>query len=61
QPKFKRGKITYRAIKYIADFRYKDENGNVIVEDSKGYKTAIFRIKEKMLLYKYPDIDFRIT
>ena len=35
-----------KVFKYIADFVYL-ENGNKIVEDVKGYKTAIYRIKKK--------------
>jgi hypothetical protein len=57
QDKFKRAGKTHRAIKYIADFRYK-ENGATIVEDYKGMKTDVYKIKKKLLLYKYPDINF---
>ena len=39
------------AIKYIADFVYKDENGREIVEDAKGYRTSDFVIKQKLMLY----------
>jgi hypothetical protein len=35
---------------YIADFVYK-ENGNEIVEDTKGFKTKDFIIKRKLMLY----------
>lgn len=27
--------------------------------DTKGMRTQVYLIKKKMLLYKYPDIDFR--
>lgn len=47
-------------IKYIGDFRY-TENGIDVVEDAKGFKTKIFRLKYKMMLYLYPDIELRIT
>ena len=30
-----------RAVKYIADFRYKDHEGNVVVEDTKGVWTPV--------------------
>ncbi len=33
---------------YIADFRY-IKNGVKIVEDVKGYKTAMYRLKKKMM------------
>jgi hypothetical protein len=59
QPKFKIGKTTHRPITYIADFTYKIKGKErLIVEDSKGFKTLVYRIKKKMLLYKYPDIEF---
>lgn len=34
---------------YIADFKYKDKNGNTITEDVKGFKTAIYRLKKKLM------------
>lgn len=34
--------------KYIADFTYY-ENGVYVVEDVKGHKTAIYRLKKKMM------------
>ena len=60
QPSFKRDGKAIRAIHYVADFRY-TENGRVIVEDAKGMQTPVFKIKFKMLLFKYPDVDFRIV
>lgn len=46
-------------IEYIADFQY-SENGVTVVEDVKGEETADFRIKMKMFLNQYRDIDFRL-
>ena len=62
QPKFKYGRKAYRAITYKADFSYLDKkNGwRHTVEDIKGFSTKTFRLKLHLLLYKYPDIDFRI-
>lgn len=40
-----------RAVKYIADFRYKNKEGQTIVEDVKGYKTEVYKIKRKLMLY----------
>ena len=34
---------------YIADFVYK-ENGQTVVEDTKGMKTEVYNIKRKMML-----------
>jgi len=54
-----RGKY-YRAITYAADFQYL-ECGQTIVEDVKGKRTAVFNIKLKMFLYRYPpDVVFRL-
>ena len=50
----------HRAIKYRADFRYFDHaSGKQIVEDVKGMKTQVYRIKKKLLLAKYRDFEFR--
>lgn len=50
----------HRKIEYEADFRY-TEAGRKIVEDKKGVRTAVFKIKEKLLLNRYRDIEFRIV
>ena len=53
---------TYSKTSYICDFQYIDVKTNkVIVEDVKSPATAkdkVYRLKIKMLLNKYPDIDF---
>lgn len=49
--KGKRGKCIERAVKYIADFVYKDSDGHTIVEDSKGFRTKEYVIKRKLMLY----------
>lgn len=41
-----------KAITYRADFRYK-ENGKTIVEDVKGFKTDVYKIKRKLFLKRY--------
>lgn len=46
------GKCVERAVKYVADFVYK-ENGQLVVEDTKGMKTPEYVIKRKMLLFTY--------
>lgn len=45
------GKVIERAIAYIADFVYEDREGNVIVEDAKGFQTPVFVMKRKMMLW----------
>lgn len=59
QENYKRGGKTIRAIIYRADFRYFDiEKNCTIVEDVKGLRTEVYLIKKKLLLYKYPDLNF---
>lgn len=36
--------------RYIADFVYRDEDGNLVVEDTKGFKTPEYKIKRKLML-----------
>ena len=50
--------VKHLPISYIADFCYM-EKGKYIVEDVKGKKTEVYRIKKKLLLFKYPEIIFR--
>jgi len=38
-----------RSCKYVGDFQYK-ENGVTIVEDAKGYRNPVYRIKRKLML-----------
>lgn len=44
------GKVVERACNYVADFRYK-QGGEVVVEDTKGFKTKDYILKRKMMLY----------
>jgi len=48
----------YRPIKYRADFKVIYPNGRVVVIDTKGYRTKTYQLKKKMLLYRYPGIEF---
>lgn len=49
-----------REICYIADFVY-NENGKQIVEDCKGIRTDVFKIKHKMFEKRYPEKFFRFS
>ena len=49
---YENGRCIERECKYIADFTYR-EDGEFIVEDAKGMKTDVYRIKKKLLLWKY--------
>ena len=51
-PAFNIGKKRYRKMEYIADFVYV-KDGQLIVEDTKGYKTEVYRIKKKLMAYIY--------
>lgn len=41
------------AMKYVADFVYLDENGQPVVEDSKGFKTPEYKIKRHLMLDRH--------
>lgn len=57
-PRFNKGKRTFRKTVYIADFEYK-EGDMTIIEDVKGTKTDVYRLKKKMFEYKYPELTIR--
>lgn len=52
--------VMQKAITYTADFSYiyKDK---VYVEDVKGMKTDVYKIKKKLFLKKYPFVIFKET
>ena len=41
-----------RAVSYIADFVY-SEDGQTVVEDVKGVRTPVYRIKKKLMLWRH--------
>lgn len=45
------GKLIERASSYFADFTYTNSKGEYVVEDTKGYRTADYIIKRKLMLY----------
>lgn len=47
---FKPGKVVERECAYVADFVYV-ENGNTVVEDTKGMRTKDYIIKRKLMLW----------
>lgn len=62
QPSFKKNGKTIRAITYKSDFDYLTKDGRHIVEDVKSKATEkdkVYRLKRKMLQYKYDDIEFK--
>lgn len=40
------------AIKYIADFVY-EENNKIVIEDVKGVKTPVYRIKKRLMAEQF--------
>lgn len=60
QPAFNRNGKRYKAMYYTADYLITYPDGRVVVEDVKGYRTKEFDRTVKLLLYRYPDITFRL-
>lgn len=52
QPSFKLNGKTIRGISYKADYVY-IEDGHQVVEDCKGFKTPVYKLKKKMFEYKF--------
>lgn len=51
---------TLKAIKYVSDFRYHDNNtGREVVEDFKGKRTALYILKRSLFVNRYPEYWFR--
>lgn len=46
------GKVVERPVHYVADFVYQ-EDGQTIVEDTKGFKTKDYILKRKMMLHTH--------
>ena len=51
------GKVVERECSYIADYVY-EENGETVVEDVKGFRTADYKLKRKMMLL-FHDIQIK--
>lgn len=64
-PSFKKNGKTWRKTVYKADFRYiLCEDDIIIIEDVKGSTaviTDVFRLKQKLFEYKYPDYTISIV
>lgn len=54
QPSYEFNGRKIRAITYVADFTYRDNRTNEdVVEDSKGFRTEVYKLKKKMFEYLY--------
>lgn len=42
-----------RPMVYVADFTFKDKEGRLIVEDPKGCSTDVWRLKQKLMLWRH--------
>ena len=47
----KPGRLLEREVSYVADYTYTDKDGIMHVEDAKGFRTEVYRIKKKMMLW----------
>ena len=60
QPSFKKNGKTYRKITYKADFCYfNNKVDKYIVEDVKGFKTEVYKLKKKIFEYVYKDYELK--
>lgn len=60
QPRYKKKGKTIQEINYFADFVYYDlKKKHYVVEDTKGYRTEVYRLKKKIFEYKYPELEIR--
>lgn len=44
------GNLIEKECSYYADFVYRDKEGNLVVEDTKGVRTSEYRLKKKLML-----------
>lgn len=51
--------VKHRAIKYRADFLITYSDGTEEVVDVKGVRTAVYALKKKLFLARYPHLRFR--
>lgn len=49
-PSFECDGVKYRGMKYVADFVY-HRDGKQVVEDCKGFKTAEYKMKKKLMAF----------
>ena len=57
QPSYKKNGKTIQAISYVADFTYYQDN-KLIVEDTKGFRTEVYKLKKKLFEHKY-DLEIK--
>lgn len=60
QPSFNHNGKTIRSITYVADFTFKDQDGQLHIVDVKGSRatmTEVYKLKKKMMQFKGYDIE----
>ena len=50
---------THRAIEYVCDFEF-IHHGRTVVVDVKGFKTPVFRMKEKLFRARFPNVELQL-
>lgn len=60
QPTFEKNGTTHRSITYVADFVVVNNDGTTDVIGVKGFETQLFKIKQKLFEYKYPDKRLKV-
>lgn len=55
QPAYKKNGENKRKIEYVADFMY-TQNGETVVEDVKGVRTPVYKMKKKIFEYVYSNL-----
>jgi len=57
QPSFKKNGKTFRKIEYVADFEVTFADGAIRIYDCKGMRTEIYKLKQKLFEFKYPNLE----
>lgn len=58
QEGFRKNGKAYRKIEYVADFMY-EQDGKLIIEDVKGIKTDVYKLKQKLFEKRYQDLAIK--
>lgn len=60
QETFKKGGKTFRQIEYVSDFKVVGKDGSIRIIEIKGFETDIWKLKQKLFEYKYPDLHIEV-
>lgn len=60
-PTFKKNGMTFKSVTYVADFVIVNNDGTTEVVDVKGMETQVFKIKQKLFEYMYPNLSLKIV